>query len=64
MPDLSDVIEEAASAPKSTTVDGTTVLEHDLQQLIEADRYLKQSAAQSTAKGGVKFAKLRMPGAS
>lgn len=64
MPDLSSVIEDAASAPKETSVDGTTVKEHDLADLIEADRYLKQAAATARAHGGVRFSKIVSPGAS
>ena len=64
MPDLSSVIEDAASAPKETSVDGTTVKEHDLQALIEADKYFAQKAAASNPRGGIRMAKIVAPGAS
>ena len=35
MPDLSSVIEDAASAPKETSVDGTTVKEHGVGRGID-----------------------------
>jgi hypothetical protein len=44
---IETAIKEAAVGPKSVTVDGQTVVAHDLDDLIEADRYLasKQSAS-------------------
>ena len=45
MADLSARIEEAAADPKRMTTDAGSVEEHDLEQLIEADKYLQQQAA-------------------
>ncbi len=58
--DLDAAIVEAATGPKSVTVDGQTVQAHDLRQLIEADRYL---AGKKTRGPGVRFTKLVPPGA-
>lgn len=64
-PDLPDnldaAIVEAATGPKSVTVDGQTVQSHDLKQLIDADRYL---ASKKAARGpGFRITKLVPPGA-
>lgn len=40
-------IETAAAAPKRTTVDGTTVEEHDLEDLIAVDKHLAGKRARS-----------------
>lgn len=60
--DLAAALVEAATGPKSVTVDGQTVQAHDLdlRQLIEADRYL---AGKKTRGPGVRFTKLVPPGA-
>ena len=41
-PDLSEAIAAAAAMPKSATGDNGAATQHDLSQLIEADRYLAE----------------------
>lgn len=39
--DLADTIKETAEAPKKIVVGDQTIESHDLQSLIEADKYLR-----------------------
>lgn len=59
-----EAVEAASLAPKKVAVDGQSVEEHSIKDLIEADRYL--SAKRSTAAGGshrgLRFTKLIPPG--
>jgi hypothetical protein len=48
MTDLSSQIESVAASAKSTSLDGVTVQEQDLDKLIMADKYL---AAKNAVKG-------------
>lgn len=50
MTDISDSIDDLAVKPKSVTVDGQTVTQHPLGDLIEADKYLAAKRA-SAGKG-------------
>jgi hypothetical protein len=43
--EIEDAIETNATGPKRASVDGVTVEQHDLEDQIEADRYLKGKAA-------------------
>lgn len=63
MADLSSTIETAAGQPQEVTVDGQTVKAHDLDKLIEADRYLAQKSASAQKTGGLRFVKLSQPSA-
>jgi hypothetical protein len=60
---LSDTIETAANGPARVRTDNTEAEQHKLTDLIEADRYL--AAKQATAKNhlGLRFTKIRPPGA-
>jgi hypothetical protein len=58
-----DTITQAASEPRSATVDGVTVQQHPLGDLIAADKYLKGQAAAKTPSRGLRFTKLIPPGA-
>jgi len=61
--DLETAIEDAATAPKSATVDGQNVTQHSLPDQIAADKYLTQkNAAKNHPLGGIKFAKIAPPG--
>lgn len=59
-----EAIESAALAPKKVAVDGQSVEEHSIRDLIEADRYLaaKRAAANSRPHFGLRFTKLIPPG--
>jgi hypothetical protein len=61
-PDLSDNIEEVAGAPKKSSGDNGSVEEHDLDDMIKADRYLRARSAGLGA--GFKISKLIPGGAS
>lgn len=62
--DLTDKIEEAAQKPLEVMTDGVRVQGRDLRELIEADRYLKNGAAASAPRRGLRFSKLVPPGTS
>jgi|GEM_PF-3879433 len=61
--ELTTTIEGNLVKPKSATVDGQSVEQQDLDQLIEADKYLaiKRAAAQSHR--GLSFTTMKQPGA-
>ena len=61
MPDLTDTIEENAAKPKSATTDQGSVTAHSLPELVEADKYLKESEAAATPGLGIRFRQL-VPG--
>ncbi len=59
-----EAIAAAALGPKSVSVDGQTVTEHSIADLIAADRYLSQQAA-ATAKPlgfGIRIQRIVPPG--
>lgn len=58
-----DQITQAAAEPKQVTVDGVTVVQHSLQDLIAADQYLKGQKAAKSPSRGLRFTKLVAPGA-
>ena len=58
IPDLAEQIAAAAALPKSATGDNGSATQHDLSQLIEADRYLAGKKRQGP---GIKFSKI-VPG--
>lgn len=62
MADLSARIEEAAADPKRMTTDAGSVEEHDLGQLIEADKYLQQQAAAKAPHRRLRYGKYIPPG--
>jgi len=58
MADLSSDIETAATQPESATVDGSSVRARTIQEMIEADKYLKQNTAKGKNHLGLHFVKL------
>jgi hypothetical protein len=62
MPDLSAQIEQVAAEPLTVVTDGQTATEHNLKDLIEADKYLKGIDAADPDVGGTKsgWGKVRM----
>lgn len=57
-----DQLVVAASEAKQVTVDGVTMVQHSLPDLIAADRYLKGQAAARSPSRGLRFTKLVRPG--
>ncbi len=62
MADLSSDIETAATEPSSATIDGNTVTQRRIKDVIEADRYLASKTAGSRAHLGLRFTKVVAPG--
>lgn len=60
---LENVITDAAAAPKKLVGDQGTVEQHSIKELIEADRYLAAKNAAKSKTFGIRFIKLRGPGA-
>ena len=59
-----EAIESVALGPKTVTVDGQTVIEHSLPDLIAADRYLQSKATQAAAPigFGIRIQRMVPPG--
>lgn len=57
-----DPVALAASEPRQVTVDGVSVQQHSLTDLIAADKYLKGQAAAKSPSRGLRFTKLVRPG--
>ena len=55
MSDLSEQIASNAVKPQSVTADGVTVTRRSLKEQIEADRYLRDTAATDPANKGPGF---------
>ena len=49
---------ESNLGPKKVTVDGQTVEQHSLKDLIEADRYCRAQANASSLTAGIRFGKV------
>ena len=64
MSDLSSNIQTAASSPAEASVDGTTVKQRPISELIEADRYLASKAAASSKFRGLRFNTITPPGST
>jgi len=60
--DLTTEITEAAAAPQSIAVDGTTLANRPLSELIEADKHLASRAAAAARRPGFRLVKLLPPG--
>lgn len=58
MADLSDNVKQAATEPRSVSVDGTNVQSVPVQEVIAADKYLKAQAAARMNHLGLHFRKL------
>lgn len=64
MPDLSDTIETLAAAPASVSAGDTSVSEQPIGEVIKADQYLAQKDAAEKVHRGLRFTKLKPPGAA
>lgn len=60
--DLTTTIAGAAAGPSSVSIDGNTVVQRPLADLITADQYLKGQAAAKKKNRGVRYARVQMPG--
>ena len=66
MPDPNDMtpqIQSTAANPSQAAQDGLSASAQPLNDLIEADRYLKSAAVNGTPPFGVRFAAIVSPGA-
>jgi hypothetical protein len=68
VPDLTDEIETTAQGASQFTTDGQSATAHNLKDLIEADKYLKETGAADTGPvksgwGRVRMARAIPPGA-
>lgn len=59
---VSAALVTSASGPAEATVDGATVRQQPIRDLIEADRYLRSKCAASGPNFGLRFTKLIAPG--
>ena len=58
MADLSDNVKQTATEPRSVSVDGTNVQAVPVQEVIEADKYLRAREAKGKNHLGLHFRKL------
>lgn len=63
MPIEDSDIEDLAAAPKTVTTDGMTVTERDISEVIAAQQHAAQQTGASRAHRGLRFTKLKPPGA-
>jgi hypothetical protein len=64
MADLSTAIEQSAAGPAQASGDGQSVTQHNIKDLIEADKYLAKKTAVAASKlGGMRCFKISPPGA-
>lgn len=61
---LDDAIRENAQGPAEAHGDAGGVKQHSLKDQIEADRFLASKQAMKSKSRGVRFTKVRPPGAS
>jgi hypothetical protein len=60
---LTDILRKSAANPASISVDGQTVTEHSLSELIALDCHLRAiDAAENDATAGIRFATFIPPG--
>jgi hypothetical protein len=59
---LRDQIETTASNPQRVRTDAGEVESHDLEKLVEADRYLSAARAAKTKNRGLRFSTIVPPG--
>lgn len=64
MADLSERVEEVANNPLRVKGDAGEVESHNLEDLVEAARYVDAAAASQRKTRGLRFTKLVPPGAS
>jgi hypothetical protein len=60
-PEIVDTLEAATAQPKKVMVDGQSIENHSIPDLIAADKYLKSRTAASTGLG-VRYVKFVPPG--
>jgi len=60
--EVSNKLADAAVGPKRVRTDAGEVEAHDLDQIIEADKYLASKKAASSASRGLRFNKIIPPG--
>lgn len=60
--ELESKIETAAETPASMSVDGVTVTQRPIGDLIAADRYLSAKKASRQKSRGIRFTKIVPPG--
>jgi hypothetical protein len=60
--EVSNKLAEAAIGPKRVRTDAGEVEAHDLDQIIEADKYLAAKAATASKSRGLRFNKIIPPG--
>lgn len=60
---ISDTLQNVAAGPKQTTVDGESVSEHSLPDLIQADQYVSEQNASGKRTLPIRLAKVK-PGGS
>lgn len=61
---LDQAIMDNAAGPAKASVDGQSVEQHSLRDLIEADRYLASKAAAQRNDRGIRFSRIVPPGAT
>lgn len=62
--DIRDKLEEAAKNPRRVRTDAGEVENHDLDKIIEADKYISAKKAAATKSRGLRFNTILPPGAS
>lgn len=55
-------LEQKANNPKSATIDNQSVVQHDLSQQIEFDKYLEAKKVAKSKRNQVRFMKIRSGG--
>jgi hypothetical protein len=60
--EVTNKLAEAAVGPKRVRTDAGEVEAHDLDQIIEADKYLAAKAATASKSRGLRFNKIIPPG--
>lgn len=60
---ISETISEVASGPKSQTVDGQSVVEHGISDLIDAEHHVAESAAKNKSKLPIRMMQVKPGGA-
>jgi hypothetical protein len=61
--DLETKISDAADGPQTANVDGVSVTQRSLRELIEADQYLEAKKAARRKNRGLRYTKIVPPGA-
>lgn len=57
-----EILKETLENPASVSVDGQSVSQHNLKDVIEADRYLASKAASRSGKPGIRLFKFKRGG--